>query len=309
MTPKALTLVEGTKSTPLAALVDIYLDHDPKWSRRTRDQYTYNLHRVFLPWAEEASITEPEQLDDKALTALHRQLADHLKPSSVHSYLRSVNQFLNWARKRGEVGEAKAELPRLKRRMLEVLSRDELSRMEASAALERDKLIIRCMADAGLRLDETLGLRPTDLVKKGRDHELRVVRAKGGNERMVPIAPALWGRLKKYADHGRHSDATTKRLFTTERRHADGTYSALEPRTVQNMIKVVAEKAGIERRVHPHLLRHSYATWMLDRGLNPIALMGNMGHADLDMIAKVYSHLSAGQRFDATMLAMQREDE
>src|SRR5439155_7217983 len=158
----ALKVVEGTKPSALAGLVEEYLDTGVKWSRRTRDQYEYNLTRVFLRWAEQAKLTEPEQLDERSLDRLHRHLADRVKPATVHSYLRSVNQFLNWARKRGDVGEARAKLPALKRTMIEVLSRDEIARMEAACDAERDKLIIRTLADGGLRLNETLGLRTND---------------------------------------------------------------------------------------------------------------------------------------------------
>jgi integrase/recombinase XerD len=302
---KALKVVRGDRPSPLAELVEEYLTSGVTWSRRTRDQYAYNLTRVLLPWAEAEGITAPRQLTATTLDQLHRHLAGQYRPTTVHSYLRSVNQLLNWGRERGEVGDQKAQLPKLKRRMLEVLSREELARMESAADSERDKLIIRLMADCGLRLNEVLGLRVSDLVKQDKRHTLlRVREAKGGDERLVPVPPQLWGRLKKYVEVGRASDVATTRVFTTRRRHADGTYSALEARTVQTMVASTAERANIGRRVHPHLLRHSYATWALDRGMNPVVLQGNMGHADLDMIAKVYSHLSAGQRWEATMSAM-----
>jgi integrase/recombinase XerD len=317
MARKALTVIEGKRQSALAEMVEEYLTSDPTWSRRTRDQYAYNLTKVFLPWAEDVGLTRPDQLDDKALTALHRHLAQDRQPSTVHSYLRSVNQMLNWARKGKVAGvsESKAKLPTLKRQVLDVLSREEINRLEGACGLERDKLIVRLMADCGLRLDETLHLTASDLQRQGKAYLVRVRSAsrgggaKGGNERLVPVPAALYTRLRKYVDHGRRSEATTSRIFTTDRRHADGTYSALEPRTVQNMVKSAAERAGIEKRVHPHLLRHSYATHMLDRGINPVVLQGNLGHADLDMIARVYSHLTAGQRFEASMAAMYQEDE
>jgi integrase/recombinase XerD len=316
MVREAFAVIEGKRSSALVELVEEYLSSDPTWSRRTRDQYAYNLTKVFLPWAQNADITRPDQLDERALSALHRHLAERLKPSSLHSYLRSVNQMLNWARKRGEVGEAKAKLPQLKRQVIEVLTSKEVDRLEGACGLERDKLLVRLMADCGLRLNEALHLRPGDLIRQGRSYLLHIRAAdrggaaKGGNERLVPCTPpSLFERLKKYADHGRRSEATTQRIFTTDRRHSDGTYSALEPRTVQNMVRSAAERAGIEKRVHPHLLRHSYATNMLDRGINPVVLQGNLGHADLDMIAKVYSHLTAGQRFEASMKAMLQEED
>jgi integrase/recombinase XerD len=74
------------------------------------------------------------------------------------------------------------------------------------------------------------------------------------------------------------------------------------------MIKWHAQAAGIERAVHPHLFRHSYATWALRKGMNPLQLQRILGHADLSMISGVYSHLTATDAY-AAMLDLMRADD
>jgi hypothetical protein len=80
-----------------------------------------------------------------------------------------------------------------------------------------------------------------------------------------------------------------------------GTYSPVTPSGVSQMLQVIAERAGITKRVYPHLLRHSFATEALRRGMNPIQLAQILGHSGLHMIDRVYSHLSATDAHDAIL--------
>src|SRR2546430_15307375 len=105
-----------------------------------------------------------------------------------------------WAKREGETVEAKAQLPKLPTKLVEVVSREEIQRMEDAARTERDKLMVRVLADTGLRVDELLGLRTTDLVEQNRNYYLRV-RGKGAKDRLVP-APRLYRRLRIYVERG-----------------------------------------------------------------------------------------------------------
>src|SRR6266487_2458657 len=86
--------------------------------------------------------------------------------------------------------------------------------------------------------------------------------------------PAVARRLRRYADRGRHPDAASDRIFLTIRRsRRTGRYEPLERRTVEQMMKGLAEKAGIDAtRAYPHALRHSFATWALRSGMNALML-------------------------------------
>src|SRR5205807_4939501 len=120
---------------------------------------------------------------------------------------------------------------------------------------ERDKLMVRLLGDAGLRVGELLGLRCDDLIERERNHYVRV-RGKGDRERLVPI-PKLWRRLRRYIDRGRPTELISDRIFVSLRRdRRTGEYEPLTKSGVEQMVRTVAVMAGIRRRVHPHLLRH-----------------------------------------------------
>lgn len=74
-------------------------------------------------------------------------------------------------------------------------------------------------------------------------------------------------------------------------------------------MREAAAKAGIDKRVYPHLLRHSAATHMLRRGMNPLLVAQILGHADLSMINAVYSHLSMEDAHAALLRVMSQESE
>ena len=103
---------------------------------------------------------------------------------------------------------------RTPRRVLTVLERDEIRAMEDAAGSERDKLIVRVLADTGLRLSELLGLTAGDLIEQGRDRYVKVM-GKGSRERLVPLQPALYVRLRRFAANGARQETSSDRIFTT----------------------------------------------------------------------------------------------
>lgn len=293
-------------------LVSDYLAQ-PKLKPRTKDHYGRTLRRLFLPYLAERGL-ELTQVDQRVLDRWVTHLQEHggtkkaeLSAESVRSYAAAANHFLSWARREGELrSDARARAPKPERRLLEVLSRQEIQRLEDAAPTERDKLIIRVLADTGVRLGELLTARVQSVRREGQEAYLRVL-GKGGRERDVPISPGLARRLQRYAQRGR-PDTVSERLWLTLRRKRNGTYAPLTNRGAQLMLKSTAEMAGIGKRVHPHLLRHSYATWRLRQGANPIALKDDMGHTSLLMISQVYSHLQPSDRHAEYMKALRDEE-
>jgi integrase/recombinase XerD len=298
-------------------LVDDYLDYHRARGhslKTIKDAYGYPLQKVLLPFCEAAGIRRPPDLTDRHLNRLSSQLLSDtgnpfssrggrpLSKSSVHSYMRAINSFLGWVRAEGETVHAKAPLPRLGRKVLDVLSRDEIRKLEDAAATERDKLIVRLLADTGIRLGELLALRRSDFVERDR-HTFLKVRGKGSQERLVPISPALARRLQRYGERGGRG-AYGERLFIALRRRDGADYRPLTPSGVQQMLRLLAESVGIKKRVHPHLFRHSYATHMLRKGMNPLILQQILGHASLDMITNVYSHLNPTDAYEAQLRAL-----
>jgi integrase len=311
-----LKVVEAPPASRLERLVEEYLTacRARGLSPRTvREAYGYPLREVFLPFCRAEGATEPAQVDRRLLDRLTTRLLDEggrrgpLSRYTVNSYVGSMNLFLNWASKEGELKPVKAQSPKLPRRLLDVLSRDEIQRLEDAALNERDKLIVRLLADTGIRVGELLGLRISDLAERERATYLRV-RGKGDKERLVPL-PRLGRRLRRYAERGRPADTVSDRLFVGLRRRPHGDYEPLTRFGVAQMIRILGEKARLGKRVHPHLLRHSFATWSLTRGVNPVILAQVLGHSSLAMINDVYAHLTPQDSFQAIARALMGEDD
>lgn len=320
-----LKVVETEVASPLERLVDEYLIHcrARRLSKRTIEQvYRPVLRRTFLRWAREAGLTEIGHVDKRAMDRFQVELLDEpgpsgrtLSPASVHSYTRTVNSFLTWAKKEGEQVAVQAQLPRLPKKVIDVLSRKEIDAMEEAADSERDRLIIRILADTGIRVGELCKLLVSDLVDKDRFY-LRIAGpsqgggAKGDRDRLVPITPTLYRRTTRYIARNRPSDADSRRLFVSLKRRPNGEYIPLEPSGVQQMVRNLADKADVsteERRVYPHLFRHSFITHALVKGMNPVVLARVVGHERLDLINSVYSHIASTDASDA-MLALLTED-
>ena len=187
-------------------------------------------------------------------------------------------------------------LPRKHRRLPRTLSPSEAERLIDAAAgttprALRDRALVELLYGAGLRVSEAVGLGKTDV-----DLERRVVRAtgKGSKERIVPLGrPAAEG-LRRYLARGRpHLDRRHRpELFL----NAKG--GGLTRAGVFLILRRLAEKAGLEpERVHPHLLRHSFATHLLEGGADLRSVQEMLGHADLST-TELYTHVSDRRRRD-----------
>jgi integrase len=272
--------------------------------------YGYPLVHVFLPWCAENRITDPAQLDTRVTAEfsveLLRRPGRSGKPISkytAHAYSRSVRGFLNWCQREGEKVPSRPSLPRLPRRTLDVLSRDEIDALELGATSERDRVIIRILGDCGLRASEVCSLQVSDIKRHDRQSYLQV-NGKGDRQRLVPVVPLLLRRIERYERNDRPKDCGDEHLFLSLRKGRSGDYEPLTRSGLFQLIENAAIRSGMEaRKIHPHLLRHSFITNALRAGVSPLLISQIAGHTSLRMIDQVYSHLNASDGY-AAMLAM-----
>lgn len=271
--------------------------------KTVEDNYGWALKHQFLPWLSAAGIDSLTAVDSKALMRWQADMLNlpgkrgrPVSRYSIEGWVKAVNSFLKWAKREGEMGhEARGQAPRPPKVLIDVLSRQEIEKMEQKAETERDKLIVRLLADTGIRATELLKLRTSDLIERDRQFFLRI-RGKGAKERLVPL-PRLGLRLGRYI-RGREEG----RIFLTLRRRPQGEREPLTLSGLQKMVRALAGEAGIaDKRVHPHLLRHSFATHALSRGMNPIQLADILGHSSLVMIQRNYAHLSSRDAYEAAV--------
>src|SRR5258708_7489660 len=128
--------------------------------------------------------------------------------------------------------------------------------MEGTAGNERDKVIVRVLADTGIRVAEEAGLHVHDLLERDRRDYLLI-------DGMVPLTLDLAKRLRRFI-RTRPTDVTSDRLFLSLRR-SHGEYQPLTESGIEQLIRELGYQAGIGLRVYPHLLRHTFATFMLRR--------------------------------------------
>ena len=303
----AVKVLAGGMPSPLERLVDDYLSHCRArgLSPRTDRQYAQSLHGVFLPWCHAQGIARVEELDRRALDRFTAALLEHrtasgqpLSKFSVHTYVRPVRIMLTWAEREGEQVQAKPQLPRRPALIKEVLSRDEIDRMERAVKTERDKVIIRIFGDCGLRLSELAGLTDRDIIRSGRQAHLRVL-GKRNRMRDVPIAPQLVRRVDRLIE-SRPEERSSNRIFLALRSGRSHEYEPLTAAGAYQVVKVAVERAGIGKRAYPHLLRHSWMTEMLRAGMNPIQLSIIAG-ASVEVISQHYTHLTSSDAYDAML--------
>lgn len=302
-------------STELETLVSDYLAscRAARLSPKTiRFSYGYPLTAVFLPWARRNGIEEIEQLTTRRLDRLSGELMDtggkrgELTTASVWTYMKAIRRFLAWAKAEGEMVNAEAKLPKLPYRLVEILTPAEVQRLEGAAVSERDKLIVRILADTGLRRGELTGLTRRDLLEEGGRWYLKV-HGKGARDRKVGVTPALARRLRRFLNG--HHDLGIDRVFVSLYRRPTGEYAPLTESGITQMITTLGQRTGLAKKVTPHVFRHTAATMMLRRGMNPLLVAQVLGHSSLQMITRVYSHLTPSDAHEALMQALGTTEE
>ncbi|MHA1595983.1 MAG: site-specific tyrosine recombinase/integron integrase [Candidatus Baldrarchaeia archaeon] len=194
--------------------------------------------------------------------------------------LSSIRTFFNFLVESGFLDSnpaADVKRPKLEKKLPVVLTPDEVRRLIDAADNPRDKLIIRMLYVTGLRVSELVNLRVEDI-----DFEecvIMVRMGKGKKDRVVFMDKQTARILKEYL---RENGIERGRVFP------------ISVRTVQRMIQRARIKAGIQKKVTPHVLRHSFATHMLELGANLRTIQELLGHEQLNT-TQIYTHVSMRQ--------------
>ncbi|HEX8869557.1 MAG TPA: tyrosine-type recombinase/integrase, partial [Lentzea sp.] len=238
----------------------------------------------------------------------HVQTGRPLAKATVLHYVKTVKHFLAWAADRRGAGDdgREIELPRLRRMHRDVLTEAELQALEDGARNERDKLMVRVLAETGMREGELAGLTVDDIVvRDGRYHFLRIQGKTG--QRMPPITPQTYRRLIGYRQGkaGRPKTADPH-LFIADRRRAGGlAHEQLTAKGIYRALKLAADRAGLTKRVYVHLMRHTAITRMVAAGMHP-ALVSEITGVSVAVIAQHYSHPTLEQTHEALMRVLER---
>jgi|SRR5579859_2609471 len=269
--------------------------------RTLRWGYGFPLQKVLLPFCQQRGMKSAAQLDQAAVDALARELhARDLAPASVRSYLNSIRVFLKWTKET----DARPHLPRLRKVELDVLTLKEMRALEEGCPTLRDQLIIRLLADTGMREGELASIRLSDIRESGDGYFIRI-RGKTG-ERMVSISETLHDRLKRFI-RTRPKEVASDRLFLGLQRRPSGSYEPLTGSGIYQVVTNAAARLKWKRRVYAHLLRHSNITLRAAAGQHPATISAETG-ASQAIIASTYTHPALRDRHASTMRVLRDEE-
>lgn len=174
----------------------------------------------------------------------------------------------------------KLETPKKEKKLPIVLSTQEITNLIDSAEFVKTQLIVKFLYSSGLRVSELVNLKPGDLDLEENIGWVR--KGKGSKDRIFKIAESLSKQIKRYLN----KNPENKYLFSKNK--------PLTTRNIQILIKKLAKKAKIHKKVTPHTLRHSFATHLLDGGVNLLVIQQLLGHENLET-TRIYIHISQEQ--------------
>ncbi len=224
---------------------------------------------------------------EKYLAHLYNEGRESTSQARALSGLRSFYNFL-LLREKIEASPAElVDMPKTPRKLPDLLSTDEIDRLIESIDPSttkglRDRAIIELLYSCGLRVSELTALRISDLFFG--EGYIRVL-GKGDKQRLVPISEVARERICSYLDERRLSQTSNDTLFLNNRN------KALTRVMIFTIIKEAATRAGIEKQISPHTLRHSFATHLIEGGAGIRQVQELLGHESI-LTTEIYTHLN-----------------
>ncbi len=275
-----------------------YLELERGLSRNTLEAYRSDLQQFGVFLGRQG--VDPLEVRPGDLAGFVSELAEGAEnrrpvaPATLQRKIACLRSFYRYLRREQILDyDPTSELrpPRASGRLPKVLSRDEVARLLSqpkgtSPAALRDRALLETMYACGLRASEAIGLELTSL-----DLEAGILRThgKGSKERLVPIGSKAIETLQAYLARGRPAVVGLRdepRVFVNLRG------GGLSRQGLYKIVQRHARSAGLEDRMSPHTLRHTFATHLLAGGCDLRSLQEMLGHADIGT-TQIYTHLSA----------------
>jgi len=289
-----------------------YLEIERGRSHKTIENYNHYLDR-FLEWAK---ISEPQEITDDLIRSFRVHLnrvedaqGKTLKKITQNYYVISIRSFLKYLAKRDikTLQAEKVEVGKNSTKEVEFLEAEEVERILAAASGPdfkslRDRAILELLFSAGLRVSELTNMNRDRLDLKNKEFS---VRGKGDKVRVVFVSDSAAKALQRYLEKRtdidpalfvRDEKGLAKFESDKKEKKKDKKSSGLRitPRSIQRIVKYYAAKAGIIKDVHPHTLRHSFATDLLINGADIRSVQEMLGHSSITT-TQVYTHVTNKQ--------------
>ncbi len=281
-----------------------YLTLERSFSNNTVESYLIDCQKLITFLEEKYPCVTPKEVSLQILNEFVEQLEKKSKAGEEECLLRNSTQtriiqgiraLFKFFVMTDVIEQNPADhiaTPYIDKKMPEILERSEIKLMmetiDVSTAYGfRNRLTIELLYSTGMRVSEFINLKLSDI---NYNEEYLDIIGKGNKERYIPIDKRVLEDLKLYIDkyrvHQKQMDEYTDFVFLSEKRG-----QKLTRQFIFTMLKKTAEKAGIHKRVHPHILRHSFATELIRGGANIMAVKEIMGHSSIAS-TEVYVNLN-----------------
>ncbi|MCP5300489.1 MAG: tyrosine recombinase XerC [Chromatiaceae bacterium] len=272
----------------LAAFLD-HLHYERRLSPRTVGAYRRDLGE-YLHWLDDQQISDPRRVASAQVRAYsafrHRR---GLAPKSLQRHLSAIRAWYRFLLREGQIKINPADgvrAPKAARRLPHTLDVDQLGRLLELPGDEpldhRDRAIMELFYSSGLRLSELVALDVGDM---RRDDGLLDITGKGGKSRRVPVGRMANAAIETWLAVRPLLAAPGEPALFVGRRG-----SRLGARAVEARLRQRAVEQGMPRHVHPHMLRHSFASHLLESSGDLRAVQELLGHADIGT-TQIYTHL------------------
>ena len=278
---------------PLIARYKNYLSSEKRYSPTTVSSYLRDL-KAFLGWLKTSARPESEtdllklrepQIRDW-VSKIHRQ---GLTGKTLQRKLSSIRRFYNWLLREGQIESNPAvdvTPPKQSRRLPDTLSAEQIDYLltiQPEKPLEfRDCAILELFYSSGLRLSELAGL---DLYDLDMGQSMIRVTGKGNKQRDIPVGRMALNAIQAWlAVRSELCNAEEPALFVSQQRRRIST------RNIQARLNYWQQQQGLMHKLHPHKLRHSFASHMLESSGDLRAVQELLGHADIST-TQIYTHL------------------
>jgi len=269
------------------------LRYEKNLSDNTTESYQRDINKL-VEFLKKNSITDLDQVDSKIISQFFNiQRKEGLSSSTTARYMTSIKRFFqflednNYIHKNPTITLSKVKISR---KLPEVLSFCEVDKILQMPKVDdvaglRDKAILELLYSSGLRVSELINLKVNDLFF---DDEIVRVLGKGSKERIVPMGSSAIEWIKKYLLHSRPS--LEKKMKSQNHLFLNKKGTKLSRMAIWQIVDKYSKEAGIEKEVHPHIFRHSFATHLLEGGADLRAVQEMLGYADIST-TQIYTHV------------------
>lgn len=224
---------------------------------------------------------QPEEIEIDDIKAFMAEKLTEQAASTIIVFLSALR--FTYSNILGKDITAGIKRPKREKKIPDVLTKEEVKKLINSISTTKSKLMVSMIYACGFRVSEFINLKISNL---NFDEMIGHIRqAKGKKDRVFNIPQFLLKNLKKQSK--KQQEANQEYFFT-------GPKGKLSDRNIQKIVRIAAKKAGIDKKVSPHTLRHSFATHLLENGTDIRMIQELLGHADLST-TQIYTHISTKQ--------------